>query len=99
MRNFCEADRQKKSQIFITMLLLLLYRYFQLRSITGFTGQAGFACLDIGSRAEMAKIVRFFIQVRNFVCWYLLRYRTHFDIVPTDIGNIEVAPGDFCIFA
>ena len=28
-------------------------------------------------------------------------YRTHLDIVPTDIGNIEVAPGggglDFCL--
>ena len=51
----------------------------------------------------MAKIVRFFIQVPNLVYWYLLRYRTHLDIVPIlflDTGNIEVAPGgflDFCL--
>ena len=49
----------------------------------------------------MAKIVRYVvIQVRNLVCCYLLRYRTHLDIVLTDIGNTEVAAGrflDFCL--
>ena len=34
------------------------------------------------------------------MCLYLLQYRTHLDIVPTDIGNTEVAPGgslDLCL--
>ena len=48
----------------------------------------------------MAKIVRFFIQVRNMGATFVLRCRTHLDIVPADTGNVEVAPGgflDFCL--
>ena len=47
----------------------------------------------------MAKIVRFFIQVRNLMYRYLLPYRSHLDIVTTNIGNIKVALGGFWIFA
>ena len=47
------------------------------------------------SEAANGKNCAVFIQVRNLACLYLLRYRTHLDIVPTDIGNIEVTPGGF----
>ena len=45
----------------------------------------------------MAKSVRSFIKVLNLVCYDI---RTYLDIVPTNIGNIEVAPGgclEFCL--
>ena len=35
---------------------------------------------------QMAKIVRFFIQMRDLVCCYLLQYRSHLDIVPMKVS-------------
>ena len=46
-----------------------------------------------------SQFVKRIIAIKAQLFWAWSDYRTRLDIVPMDIGNIEVAAGDFLIFA